>query len=146
MVYPWLFSKQSSKLQECTFMSEEAVKLSGWHSKDAVLSWERNEKYQFKEDIECSRSMLLLEDGGKWKIEWFGRRRGGEGEVSEGEAYPSEVVALGTTRLERGKVITLQEMSRGVHPSPAFGSFPNLEALVIEESNAEEMDEKHFCT
>ncbi|XLU77501.1 hypothetical protein S245_000922 [Arachis hypogaea] len=88
LIYPWLFSKQSSKLQECTFMSEKAVKLSGWRSKK-ILSWERNEKYQFREDTK--RSMLLLEeclakereDGGKWKIEWFGRR-GGEGEANEG--------------------------------------------------------------
>ncbi|XLS94491.1 hypothetical protein HN51_070499 [Arachis hypogaea] len=84
-----------------------------------MLSWKRNKKYQLREDTECSRSMLLLEeclakereDGGKWKIEWFGRR-GEEGEASEGcqEAY--------------------------IH----------LLALVIEASNAEEMDEEHFCT
>ncbi|QHO12926.1 hypothetical protein S83_051987 [Arachis hypogaea] len=56
-----------------------------------MLSWKRNKKYQLREDTECSRSMLLLEeclakereDGGKWKIEWFGRR-GEEGEASEG--------------------------------------------------------------
>ncbi|RYR73886.1 hypothetical protein Ahy_A02g008445 [Arachis hypogaea] len=42
------------------------------------------------EDTECSRTMLLLEeclakereDGGKWKMKWFGRR-GEEGEASE---------------------------------------------------------------
>ncbi|KAL1368028.1 hypothetical protein AAHE18_02G091000 [Arachis hypogaea] len=37
-------------------------------------------------------------------------------------------------------------MSRGIHPSRAFGGFPNLEALVIEASNAEEIDDEHFYT